>query len=423
MILQNIRYLITQNPRRDIYENIDVKVEGDRIVGIGRGFSVDSDEDVINCSEKVVMPGLVNAHTHVAMTLLRGISDNKLLQDWLEQDIFPAEQEITEEDAYVGALIGSVEMLKSGTTTFNDMYFNMDEVAEAVEQTGIRAVLSHGIIDQEGDREDIDEALGFVSRYQEHDLISPGFAPHAVYTASEDALLEAKDYSRIFEVPYHIHVSETRKENDDCIDERGETPIQYLDSLELVNDDLIAAHGVWLDEKDIETLSVKGGNVVHNPAANLKLGSGIAKVPELLEKGINVALGTDGVASNNNLNLFEEAKLTALLHKRVDPRKINEQQVLDMMTINGAQALDMGDEIGSIEIGKKADLITIDLENAMLNPFHGKQGLVSNLIYAFDGSVKDVIVDGELVVENGETVRVNERRILREVEDRKEKFS
>lgn len=421
MILQNIRYLITQNPNRAIYENVDVKVEENRIVGIGCGFSTDG-ERVIDCSEKVVMPGLVNSHTHVAMTLLRGISDNKLLQDWLQDDIFPAEEKITEEDAYIGALLGSMEMLKSGTTTFNDMYFHMDEVAEAVEQTGIRAVLSHGIIDQE-DRTDIDEALRFVSRYQDHDLVEPGFAPHAVYTASEDALLEAKDYSRIFDLPYHIHVSETEKENQDCVEQRGKTPVQYLDSLDLVNEDLIAAHGVWLDETDIDVLSEKGGSVVHNPAANLKLGSGIAKVRGLLEKDINVALGTDGVASNNNLNLFEEAKLAALLHKRKDPRKISEQQVLDMMTINGARALGMEDEIGSVEIGKKADLIAIDLEEPALNPFHGKQGLISNLVYAFDGSVSDVIVDGELVVSESEIVKVDERRILKEVEERKEKFS
>lgn len=421
MILQNIRYLITQNPNRDVYENVDIKIEDGRIVGIGRGFSAE-DEEVIDCSEKVVMPGLINAHTHVAMTLLRGISDNKLLQDWLEEDIFPAEEKITEEDAYVGALLGSVEMLKSGTTTFNDMYFHMDQVAEAVEQTGIRALLSHGIVDVEGGREDVDEALRFVSRHQDHDLVEPGFAPHAVYTASEEALLEAKDYSRVFEAPYHIHVSETEKENQDCVEETGKTPVQYLDSLDLVNEDLIAAHGVRLNKDDIETLSRKGGSVVHNPAANLKLGSGIAKVSELLEKDVNVALGTDGVASNNNLNLFEEAKLAALLHKREDPRDIDEQQVLDMMTVNGAKALGMEDEIGSIEIGKKADLIAIDLEDPALNPFHGKKGLISNLVYAFDGSVSDVIVDGEIAVKDGETVKVDERRILKEVEGRKEKF-
>lgn len=413
---------MTQDPQRNIYENVDLKVEDDRIAGIGRGFSTEG-ERVIDCSEKVVMPGLVNAHTHVSMTLLRGVSDNKLLQDWLEEDIFPAEQRIEPEDAYLGGLLGSIEMLKTGTTTFNDMYFNMDQVAHASKKAGIRSVLSHGIIDQDGDREDLDDALNFVRKHLNSDLVTPGFAPHAVYTASEEALLEAKDYSRIFDVPYHIHVSETRKENEDCIEQRGKTPIQYLDSLGLVNDDLVAAHGVWLEDEDIDILERKGGSVVHNPAANLKLGSGIARVPELLKRGVNVAMGTDGVASNNNLNLFEEAKTAALLHKRDDPRDIDEQQVLDMLTINGAKALGMQNEIGSIELGKKADLITIDLDDPAMNPFHGKRGLISNIVYSFDGSVCDTIVDGKLVVRNGRARKVDERKLLSVVEKRKKKFS
>lgn len=421
MILKNIRYLITQNADRDIHEDVDLLVVDDEIAAIGRNIPAGGHQ-VLDCSQKVVMPGLVNAHTHVAMTLLRGISDNRLLQDWLEQDIFPAEEKITEEDAYIGAMLGTLEMIKTGTTTFNDMYFHMDGVAQAVQEVGIRALLSHGIVDKDGGREDIDEALKFLARYQDHDLIEPGMAPHAVYTASEQALLEAKDYSRIFDVPYHIHVSETEKENQDCIEETGDTPVSYLESIGLVDSDLIAAHGVWLDEKDKKIIAENGGSIVHNPAANLKLGSGIADIADLLESGINVALGTDGVASNNNLNMFEEAKLAALIHKKDDPRDIDEQEVMDMMTINGARALGLEDEIGSLEIGKKADLIATDLEEPALNPFHGKQGLISNLVYAFDGSVSDVIVDGELVLRDGEALKVNERKILKEVEERKEKF-
>lgn len=421
MILQNIRFLVTQNADRQILEDVDLKIVDDRISAVGE--ELDSrGHDVIDCSNKVVMPGLVNTHTHVSMTLLRGISDNKLLQDWLEEDIFPAEEKITSRDAYIGALLGILEMLKTGTTTFNDMYFHMDKVAEAVEDSGIRAVLSEGVIDQDGGREDIDEALNFVEKYQNHDLVTPGFAPHAVYTASETALLETRDYSEIFDVPYHIHVSETKKENDDCIERTGMTPVQYLDNLGLVNDDMIAAHGVWLEENDLDILERKGGNVVHNPSANLKLGSGIAEVPEMIERGINVALGTDGVASNNNLNLFEEGKLTALLHKKDDPRDIHEQEVLDMMTINGAKALGMEQEIGSIEIGKKADLIMIDLDDPDMNPFHGKDGLISNLVYSFNGSVSDVIVDGRSVVRNGDLRTFDDEKVIEEVNVRKMKF-
>jgi 5-methylthioadenosine/S-adenosylhomocysteine deaminase len=422
MILKNIRYLIKQDSDRRVLEKVDLKVVDDKIAAVGEELDARG-HDVIDCSDKAVIPGLVNAHTHISMTLLRGLSDNKQLQNWLEEDIFPAEDKIEPRDAYLGAMLGISEMLKTGTTTFNDMYFHMDKVAEAVEDSGIRAVLSRGIIDEDGDREDIDEALNFVEKYQDHELVTPGFAPHAVYTASESALLEARDYSEVFDVPYHIHVSETRKEVKDCIGETDMTPVQYLDSLGLVNQDLIAAHGVWLGEEDLDILSEKGGSVVHNPSANLKLGSGIAEVPVMLERGINVALGTDGVASNNNLNLFEEGKLTALLHKRDDPREIHEQEVLDMMTINGAKALGRGDEIGSIEIGKKADLVIIDLDRPEMNPVHGKEGLVSNLIYSFSGDVSDVIIDGRIVVREGELRMFDDQKIIDEVDVRKNKFS
>ncbi len=422
MLLKNIRYLVTQNAERQVLENIDLIIEGDEIAGIGRNLD-SRGHDVIDCSDKVVMPGLVNAHTHVSMTLLRGISDNKVLQNWLEEDIFPAEDKLDDADAYVGALLGIIEMLKTGTTTFNDMYDHMDQVAQAVEETGIRAVLSRGVLDVDGNgRERLDEALEFVRKYQGSDLVTPGFAPHAIYTASEDVLLEARDYSKVFDSVYHIHVSETRKENRDCIDENCMTPVQYLDSLDLVDEDLIAAHGVWLTEEDIDVLSAKGGSVVHNPAANLKLGSGIADVPRLLNQDINVAMGTDGPASNNNLNLFEEAKLTSLVHKREDPRDIDEQEVLDMLTINGAKALGLEDEIGSVSIGKKADLIMFDLDDPSMSPVHGKRGLISNIVYSFHGNVSDVIVDGRTVVKDRKAVNVDEKRIIEEAGKRAKEF-
>lgn len=421
MILKNIRYLITQDSDRRVLENIDLRTEGNRITAIGRNLD-STGHDIIDCSKKAVMPGLVNCHTHVSMTVLRGISDNKNLQQWLEQDIFPAEDKIGPDDAYLGAMLGISEMLKTGTTTFNDMYFHMDKVAKAVQETGIRAVLSHGIIDQEGGREDIDRALEFVRRYNEDELVTPGFAPHAVYTASEQALLEARDYSEVFDVPYHIHVSETRKENQECIEETGLSPVKYLDELGLIDQKVIAAHGVWLDDEDMNVIRESEGNVVHNPSANLKLGSGIADVPRMLDNGLNVAIGTDGVASNNNLNLFEEAKLTALLHKRDDSAQIHEQQVLDMLTVNGARALGMEDEIGSVEIGKKADLITIYLKKPEMNPVHGENGLVSNLIYSFDGSVSDVIVDGRVLLREGSLISFDKERLLEEVGKRRGKF-
>jgi len=401
MILKNIRYLVTQDSDRQILENIDLIIEGDEISGLGRNLSTEG-HDVIDCSDKVVMPGLVNAHTHAAMTLLRGISDNKELQAWLEEDIFPAEEKMGPEEVYIGSLLGCVEMLESGTTTFNDMYAEMDEVGRAADKSGIRAVLGRGLMDIDGGREErMDKALELVERFEDHNRIETNIAPHSIYTASTQLLKECREASEILEKKLHIHVSETEKENSDSVDERGLTPVQYLDDLGLVSEDLIAAHGVHLENRDKEILTEKNATVVHNPSANLKLGSGIAEIPDLIDRDINVALGTDGVASNNNLNLFEEMKIASILHKRKSPEHITEQQILDMATIHGAQALGLEDEIGSIEIDKKADLITIDLDNSEMNPVHGKRGLRSNLVYSFSGDVDEVIVGGEIVVEKG----------------------
>lgn len=421
MILKNIRYLVTQNDRREILENVDLRIRGDRISAIGDLNPVD--ERVIDCSQKVVMPGLVNAHTHVSMTLLRGLSDNKNLQDWLEEDIFPAEEKLEADDAFVGALLGCIEMLESGTTTFNDMYDHMDQVAEAVDKTGIRAVLGRGLLDIDGERDwRMDEAVELVETFQGHERITPCFAPHAVYTASEQLLLEAKDCAEIFNTSYHIHVSETDTEVEESIEERERPPLEYLNDLGLVNSGLIAAHGVWLTDLEKDILEEKGGSVVHNPAANLKLGSGVAEVPELLEREINVALGTDGVASNNNLNLFEEAKISSVLHKADGPERIDEQQVLDMATVNGAKALGLEDEIGSVELGKKADLITVSMDNPEMRPIHGKKGLVSNLIYSFSGVVDEVIVDGDVVVEEGKATEVKRDSVMNASEVLSRKF-
>ncbi|MFO7794177.1 MAG: amidohydrolase [Candidatus Nanohaloarchaea archaeon] len=401
MILKNIRYLVTQNSERQILENIDLQIQEDKISGLGRNLSTEGHE-VIDCSDKVVMPGLVNAHTHAAMTLLRGISDNKELQAWLEEDIFPAEEKMGPKEVYIGSLLGCVEMLESGTTTFNDMYAEMDEVGRAIDRTGIRAVLGRGLMDMD-DRKDerMDDALELIKRFEDHDRIKTNIAPHSIYTASEQLLKESKEASEILGKKLHTHVSETEKENSDSMDERGLTPVQYLDELDLVNEDLIAAHCVHLKERDKEILNGKNASIVHNPSANLKLGSGMADIPELVDRDINVALGTDGVASNNNLNLFEEMKIASILHKRKSPENITERQVLDMATINGAKALGLEDEIGSIEIDKKADLITINLNRPEMNPVHGKRGIISNLVYSFSGDVDEVIVNGELVLDKG----------------------
>jgi len=225
MILKNIRYLITQNSDRQILENIDLQITDDRISGLGRNLSAEG-EEMIDFNNKAVMPGLVNAHTHAAMTLLRGISDNKELEAWLEEDIFPAENNMGPEEVYIGSLLGCVEMLESGTTTFNDMYAEMDEVGRAVDRTGIRAVLGRGLMDMDGNRDErMDESLELIERFKDHDRIETNIAPHSIYTASDQLLKESKEASEILEKKLHIHVSETEKENSDSLIERGLTPV------------------------------------------------------------------------------------------------------------------------------------------------------------------------------------------------------
>ncbi len=423
LLLKNIRFLVTQNEEREILQNVDVLIKQDRIFEVGKNLSDHySPEQILDCSNKVVLPGLINTHTHASMTAFRGISDNKLLENWLEEDIFPAEDSLTEMDAYYGAMAASTEMLKSGTTCFSDMYFHMEQVADAVEDSGIRAVLARGLTDVQ-EEQDLDEVLDQLVNLVGRERIKPAIAPHSIYTCSEDLLLDSKEIAEKFDLLYHIHLSETKKENSDSIEARGMTPTEYLDNLGILDENTVAAHGTHLSQNDISVLAQNSVGVAHNPSANLKLGSGIADIPELRKSGVKVGLGTDGPASNNNLNLFEEAKISSLLHKRDDPRVIDEQEILDMMTIEAAEILGIDDELGSIEKMKKADLISIDLDKSEMRPFNGERGIISNLIYSFSGSISETIVDGDIVVENGELVDTDEKQVLRELQRRSEKFS
>ena len=422
VLFQNIRFLITQNPEKEVLENVDLRIIDDKISEIG-DLESGEDEEIVDCSGKILMPGLINTHTHASMSLLRGISDNKELEDWLQEDIFPAEEAMEDEDLLQGARLACVEMLETGTTCFNDMYEGIDLVTEAVEETGIRAVLSRGLFDWDNKGEKrVGEAKEAVKKYSDHEIVTPGIAPHAVYSCSEDLLKKMKKFAEEHGVPYHIHVSETEKENRDLEADEGVTPTQYLDRHGILDLSVVAAHAAWLSDEDKELFEQKGVNVAHNPAANLKLGSGIAEIPELLDKGVNVALGTDGPASNNNFNLFEEMKTSALVHKLESPENIDEQQVLDMATINGAKALGLEDEIGSIEEGKKADLLIIDFERPELKPFHGEKGLVSNLVFSFTGHPQKVFVNGKTVVDEGRVQGVDRTDLLEKVQERSEKF-
>lgn len=423
MILKDIKFLVTQNPSREIKKDIDLRIDGDTIKEIGE-IESDEEERVIECSKSLVMPGLINAHTHASMSLLRGISDNKKLMEWLEEDIFPAEEKMDAEDIRTGALLAATEMLETGTTCFNDMYEKPDQIAQAVEETGIRSVLSRAVFDwDENGEKRVQKAKETVRKYEDHPLIQPSIAPHAVYSCETETLKEVKDFAEEHRVPYHIHVSETRSENEDHMEEYGKTPTEYLEEHGLLDSTVIAAHSTWLTDKDRKLFAEAQANVAHNPGANLKLGSGIADIPQLMEEGINVSLGTDGPASNNNFNMFEEMKLATLIHKRKNPETVTPQDVLDMATVNGAKALGMEKQIGSVQKGKKADLLILDTQQTEIKPHYGKQGIISNLVLSHTGHPEKVLVNGEVVAEKGEATGIKREKILEKAQKKTQKFA
>ncbi|MCD6477146.1 MAG: amidohydrolase [Candidatus Aenigmarchaeota archaeon] len=401
ILLKNCKYIVTQNNKREILKNKDILIENNKIKDIG---SFENADKIIDCSNKIVMPGLINCHTHAAMTLFRGYGDDMNLQEWLENKIWPIEKKLDGEKIYWGSKLAIVEMIKTGTTCFNDMYFYMDKVAQACVECNIRSVLSRGYIDNNYHKK-INEMLEEINKVKElnSDLITLALGPHAIYTNSESSLKWFKEYSDKNDLLIHIHLSETKKEVEDCIKKHGKSPVKYLYDIGFLSHKVIAAHCVWLSEDDIKLLKQKNVSLVYNPASNMKLSSGI--MPYHILKELNVCLGTDGAASNNNLNMFEEMKIAALLQKvNKTPILLAAQEALDMATINGAKALRIN--AGSIEPGKLADLIIIDLNRPDMIPLHN---VVSNLVYSFDGDVDTVIINGKIVMYNKKLININEQ--------------
>jgi len=354
------------------------------------------------------------------MTLFRGIADDVDLSEWLEKRIFPLEAKLTADDIYCGAMAAALEMIKSGTTSFLDMYFMMDSVAKACKETGIRGFLSAGIMDLGATPEEAEKKLKdceqFISRWASDDLVTPSVGPHAIYTCSEDFLRRSVALAQKQGVLIHMHLSETQKEVEDCKKEHGIAPAEYLEELGLLCPQLVVAHAVWLAESEMDLLKSRGVGVAHCPISNLKLGSGIAKVYEMRKKGIRVGLGTDSAASNNNLDLFEEIKFAALLQKGtlLDPKAISAQEALDMATIDGAKCLGAEDRIGSIEEGKLADMILIDLANPRFTPMHN---VLSNIVYSANGSdVITTIINGKVVMEDRRLLTLDEGEALKKVQ-------
>ncbi len=384
-------------------ETTSVYVEGDRISEVGRKVEADT---VIDGRRKALLPGLVNAHTHAAMTLFRSYADDMKLQEWLETRIWPAEAELTPEDVYWGTKLACLEMIKSGTTCFNDMYFHMDLAAKAVEEMGLRAVLSEGFIDLM-DRDLGEENLKKTRAVTDKitalrcPRIIPAWGPHAIYTVSTDSLKALKQLSDETGYLLHMHLSETRDEVEDCKAEFGNPPARYLEEIGFLGDRCVFAHCVWLDSTEIPILAGHGAKVVHNPVSNMKLAVGKAMpYDELLRAGVQLSLGTDGAASNNNLDMFQTLKFAALLQKfAANSQTIaTAREVWDLGTSGGARALGLAG--GKVEVGAPADLIIVDLRKVSMVPDHN---LHSNLVYAASGDCVDTtICDGRVLMLNRE---------------------
>lgn len=396
-------------------------LEGNRIKKVGYGRYVGSTEifdEVINAENRVVMPGLINSHGHAAMTLLRSYADDLPLKEWLEKKCWPIEDEMTEEDVFWGSMLAIVEMLKSGTTTFCDMYFHMDSVAEAVENSGIRAVLSRGMVGfpPKGERI-IEDTRRFIYKWHgaADGRITTTLGPHSPYTCPPEYLRRVVQLSGELDKPIQIHLSETFSEVDECNEKYGLSPIALMKELGILSRPTLAAHCVHVDASDIEILAKYNVHVAHNPKSNQKLGSGIAQVSEMLKASIIVGLGTDGAASNNNLDMFEELRSASLIHKGAaqDPLVISAQTALEMATLNGAKALFLEDKLGTFQEGALADLIMLDYRMPYFFPRHD---LVSQLVYAGKSeAVTDVMVDGQFLVRNRKCLTLNEDQIYEEI--------
>jgi 5-methylthioadenosine/S-adenosylhomocysteine deaminase len=404
----------------------DVFVKDGRITDIRaadkEGHQVNRRKEVIDAKGSIIMPGLINTHTHAAMTLFRGLADDLPLKEWLFEKIFPAEARFLGPDTvYWGSLLGCLEMVASGTTCFADGYFFEDETVRAVHKSGLRALVAQGVIDfpapgVEDPKENLNVARRFIEKglgYSE--LIVPGIFCHSPLTCSDRTLRSACEISQEFDVPLQIHLSETFDEVNEIKKRTGKRPVCHLEQMGFLYERLIAAHAVHLDAKEMECFRREGVKVVHVPESNMKLCSGVAKISKMVKMGLTVGLGTDGCSSNNNLDLFQEMDTAAKLSKvfELDPIGLDAKTVLKMATTWGAAVLGLEDQIGTLEKGKKADIIVIDLQKPHMCPLYNP---ISALVYSASGAdVRDVIVNGRVVMKNREFTTVDSAEVIERV--------
>jgi len=414
--------LVTVNPDFETIENGWVGIKDGRIARVQPhrpGYLLPSAIETVDAKGGIVMPGLVNTHTHLPMTLFRGLADDLPLMTWLNDHIFPAEAAfIQPESVYTGTLLACAELLLSGTTTCCDGYFYEHFSAQAVSLSGLRAILGQGVIDYPAPgvpdpSENISAARDFILHWQHVDpLIQPSIFCHSPYTCSEKTLQKAKEIAHSTGSLFQIHAAETRSEYDLIKDRHHMSPIAYLDSLNILDSRTLLVHAIWLDDADIDIVARSGAAISHTPESAMKLGSGIGKIPEFIQANIRVGLGTDGCASNNNLDMFQEMDITAKLHKvsTLNPQAMKSRTVIEMATIAGARSIGMDRIIGSLEPGKQADMIILDTQAPHLTPLYHPE---SHIVYAAKGSdVRDVMISGKWRVKNRGLVSLNLDEIL-----------
>ncbi len=384
---------------------IDLLIEGNRITRIAEHIEVSSACTVIDATDKAVVPGLINTHTHAAMTLLRGYGDDLPLMTWLQDYIWPVEDQMSEEDVYIGAKLAMLEMIKTGTTCYLDMYMHPLMGAKAAEEMGLRAMISYTLFDQgnaERARLDRERSAKYLEQFKTEfsDRIMFNLGPHAIYTVSGEQLQFCHDFCTKHGLKIHLHLSETEGEVEECIKQHGLRPVKYLEELGILSEHLILAHVIWVDEEEMDLLAKYNVSVVHNPASNMKLASGYAfKYEEMKRRGIRLGLGTDGCSSSNNLDMFTAMRLASFLGKvwRFDSTAVNADDIFASATSVGADIL--GIDAGTLAEGKLADLCLVDLNRPEMVPVHN---LVSNLVYSASGAFVDtVICDGKILMQNG----------------------
>ena len=417
--------VVTMNGSAEVIADGAIAVRDGAIVAVGTSAAISEAfvaETTLDASGTLIVPGLINAHTHAPMVLFRGLADDLDLMDWLENHIFPAERaHVDEEFVLVGTRLAALEMLLSGTTTFVDMYYFEEQVAQAAKQAGMRAVVGETIIGFPApDNADVEQALAyterFLERWRDDPLITPAVAPHSTYLLEPAALQASRALADRFEAPILIHLSEAESEQRAVRERFGKTPTEHLRDLGVLRSGLLGAHGVHLSSSDRKLLLDAGAGVTHCPQSNMKVAAGRAPIPQMLAEGLRLGLGTDGAASNNDLDMFEEMLTAALLakHGSGDPTAAPASAVLGMATLGGARALGMEAEIGSLEVGKRADIVVVSLAAPRLRPLYDP---ISHLVYAAKGAdVRDVIVNGRIVVRDRRVLTLDAEAVLADAE-------